>query len=99
LLGWRSRELYATKSTFITIVIEDGANPDVIEHRVTHARVKRSALDGYDRGAHWIETCGEVSKLRIGRRRVTGRVTDLATARRARANVVEAAGVELSRIV
>jgi hypothetical protein len=26
LLGWRYREPYLTKSTFITLVIEDGAN-------------------------------------------------------------------------
>ncbi len=35
MLGWRDRELYATKSTFITLAIEDGARSDVIRDRVT----------------------------------------------------------------
>jgi hypothetical protein len=42
LLGWRDREPYATKSTFITLVIEDGAKPDVIRERVMR-RATRSA--------------------------------------------------------
>lgn len=67
-LGWRYREPYATKSTFITLAIEDGANPDVIRDRVTHSKARRSAFDGYDRGPHWIETCREVAKLKIARR-------------------------------
>lgn len=66
--GWRYREPYATKSTFITIVIEDGANRDVIRDRVTHAKARRDAFDGYDRGPHWLETCREVAKLRLVRR-------------------------------
>ena len=33
--------------------------------RATHARIRRRAFDGYDRGPHWIETCGEVAKLQI----------------------------------
>jgi hypothetical protein len=57
MLGWRSRELYAGKSTFITLAIEDGANRDIIRDRVTHAKVRRDAFDGYDRGEHWNATC------------------------------------------
>jgi len=72
-LGWRERQLYDTKSTFITLAIEDGADATIIRDRVTHTKVKRSAFDGYDRGPHWEATCREVSKLRIARRR------DLAT--------------------
>lgn len=72
-LGWRARSMYATKSTFITLAIEDGADRSVIRDRVTHARPRRDAFDGYDRGAHWDETCREVSKLRLAR--VTVRVT------------------------
>lgn len=66
------------KSTFLTLVIEDGAKFEIIRDRVTHTKAKRSAFDGYDRGPHWIETCGEVAKLRITRR---ARVTVLGTQR------------------
>lgn len=65
MLGWRPRSVYDTKSTFITLAIEDGADPAVIRDRVTHTRSRRDAFSGYDRGAHWLETCEEVSKLRI----------------------------------
>ncbi len=94
-LGWRYRELYATKSTFITLACKDGADPDVIESRVTHTKKSRSAFDGYRRDSQWPETCNEVAKLRITRRaRVTVHVTDLATRRDLAGNLVEAAGVE-----
>jgi len=75
LLGWRYREPYATKSTFITLVIEDGAKPDVIRDRVTHTKAARDAFSGYDRGPHWIEACGEVSKLQLIRRLATSFAT------------------------
>jgi len=94
-LGWRYREPYATKSTFITLACKDGADPDVIESRVTHTKKSRSAFEGYRRDSQWPETCGEVAKLRVARRaRVTGRVTVLRTQRNIEGNVVEAAGVE-----
>jgi integrase len=67
-LGWRPRSVYDTKSTFITLAIEDGANPDVIRERVTHTKPRRDAFDGYDRGPHWAETCREVAKLQVARR-------------------------------
>ena len=44
-----------------------GLTPEIIEHRVTHTKPRRSAFDGYDRGPHWIETCGEVAKLQLTR--------------------------------
>lgn len=76
MLGWRERTLYDTKSTFVTLAIDDGADRDIIRDRVTHTKQKRSAFDGYDRGAHREATCREVAKLRISRRRhVTARVT------------------------
>ena len=50
---------------------------DIIEHRVTHAKAKRSAFDGYDRGAHWEATCREVAKLRVQRKRVSASVVAL----------------------
>lgn len=66
-LGWRARSVYDTKSTFITLAIEDGADPTIIKERVTHTRARRDAFDGYDRGPHWIATCREVAKLAIRR--------------------------------
>jgi hypothetical protein len=48
------------RATFITPAIEDGADPDVIETRVTHSRKARNAFDGYNRGLH-------CSKLRVTR--------------------------------
>jgi hypothetical protein len=47
--------------------IEDGADPEVLETRVTHTRKSRSAFDGYNRRLHWERTCAELSKLRIAR--------------------------------
>ena len=95
MLGWRYREPYATKSTFITLACRDGVDPDVIESRVTHTKKSRSAFDGHRRDSQWPETCREVAKLRVARRaRVTGRVTVLRTRRNLEGNVVEAAGVE-----
>ena len=55
------------RATFITLAIDDGADPDVLETRVTHTRKSRSAFDGYNRGLQWERTCAEVSKLRITR--------------------------------
>lgn len=79
MLGWRPRSLYDTKSTFITLAIEDGADAAIIRDRVTHTKPKRSAFDGYDRGSHWISTCAEVAKLRISRRPSEPFATVLAT--------------------
>lgn len=64
-LGWRHRSVYDTKSTFITLAIEDGADRDTIRDRITHAKARRDAFDGYDRGPHWKATCTELSKLCI----------------------------------
>jgi integrase len=72
--GWRHRSVYDTRATFITLAVEDGADDEVLADRVTHTKPKRSAFDGYDRGPHWLETCAEISKLRI-ERRVTPPVT------------------------
>jgi len=68
MLGWRYRELYATKSTFITLALEDGADADVIEAQVTHTKTARRAFDGYVRSQQWAKTCAEVAKLRLARR-------------------------------
>jgi hypothetical protein len=66
-LGWRHRSVYDSRATFVTLVLEDGADPDIIESRVTHTKKTRSAFRGYDRGERWAETCREVAKLRIVR--------------------------------
>lgn len=67
-LAWRPRELYAMKATFITLVLDDGADPHVIETRVTHTKRSRSAFDGYNRGRQWELTCAEIVKLKLARR-------------------------------
>jgi hypothetical protein len=65
LLGWRGRSLYDTKSTFITLAIEDGADPAIICDRVTHTKPKRSEFDGYDRGTYTQDDSGKrISKYR-----------------------------------
>jgi hypothetical protein len=66
-LPWRYREPYAMKSTFITRVLDDGADPHVIETRVTHTKKSLSAFDGYNPGQQWALTCAEVAKLRLTR--------------------------------
>lgn len=67
-LDWRHRRHYDLRATFITLVVEDGADPTIIEERVTHTKKGRSAFKGYDRGEHWSRTCAEVSKLKITRK-------------------------------
>jgi integrase len=67
-LGWRHRRHYDMRATFITLALEDGADADIIESRVTHTKKSRRAFDGYIRGAQWEKTCAEVAKLRIVRR-------------------------------
>jgi len=42
-LGWRHRRHYDIRATFITLAIEGGADPDVIEARVIHTRKARNA--------------------------------------------------------
>ncbi len=91
-LGWRQRRHYDMRATFITLALEDGADPLVIETRVTHTKKTRSAFTGYNRGLQWEATCREVAKLRIARRSVA---TVLATLIESSSeNVVEAVGVE-----
>ncbi|HEX8108939.1 MAG TPA: hypothetical protein VF516_14505 [Kofleriaceae bacterium] len=80
-LGWRYREPYSTKATFITLAIEDGARSEILRDRMTHAKICRSAFDGYERGPNWIETCGEVAKLQIARRAPAVEVVELGTVR------------------
>lgn len=90
-LGWRARRHYDMRATFITLALEAGADPIVIESRVTHTKRTRSAFDGYNRGKQWEKTCREVLKLPISRDTVVT-VDDSSSE-----NVVEAVGVEAAR--
>jgi integrase len=65
MLGWRARGVYDTRATFITLAIDDGADRDILRERVTHAKPRRDAFDGYDRGERWEQTCREVAKLNL----------------------------------
>lgn len=67
MLGWRPRSVYDTRATFITLALEDGADREILRERVTHAKPRRDAFDGYDRGERWAETCREVGRLRLRR--------------------------------
>lgn len=96
-LDWRYREPYATKATFITLALDDGADPHVIETRVTHSKKSRGAFGGYNRGKQWEVTCTEVAKLQLTR--LVGGAEPLATVRAtgsgsSSGGFVEAAGVE-----
>jgi len=62
-LGWRYREPYVLRATFITLLIDNGADEHIIETRVTHTRKNRTAFNGYNRGKQWGITCAEVLKL------------------------------------
>ena len=110
LLGWKHHRHYDLRATFITLALEDGADPDIIEKRVTHTKKSRSAFDGYNRGLQWAKTCAEVSKLKITRKVIpagnhverasttdalaTPFATASAVVENDNENVVEAAGVE-----
>jgi integrase len=76
MLGWRAREMYAMKSTFITLCGKDRASRDAIK-RVTHAPTKRDAFDGYDRDSHWDEMCEAVEKLKLARRHIGAKLVSL----------------------
>lgn len=64
-LGWRHRRHYDMRATFITLVLDDGADEHIIETRVTHTKPGRGAFAGYNRGRQWAVTCAEVAKLQI----------------------------------
>jgi integrase len=68
-LGWRHRRHYDMRATFITLVLEDGADQHIIETRVTHTRKRRSAFDGYNRASSGSGRAGRSrsSRSRAGR--------------------------------
>lgn len=41
-LGWRLRRHYDMRATFITLALDDGADPHMIETRVTHTKKSRT---------------------------------------------------------
>lgn len=67
MLGLRHRRGHDARATFITLALEDGADPHVIETRVTHTKRSRTAFDGYVRSRQWALVCAEVAKLKISR--------------------------------
>lgn len=67
IVGGHHRSVYDTRATFITLALEDDADREILEQRVTHTKNRRSAFTGYDRGERWAETCREVAKLKIRR--------------------------------
>ena len=67
-LGLRHRRLHDLRATFVTLTLDDGAEPHVLE-RVTHVPKRgASAFGGYSR-PQWETVCREVAKLRVVRRR------------------------------
>ena len=67
IVGGHQRSVYDTRATFITLMLEDGANRDILRTRITHTSAKRDAFSGYDRGERWAETCREVARLKVRR--------------------------------
>jgi len=71
---------HALRSTFISIALEDGADPRLIE-RMTHTPGKtRSAFTRYDRADYWPQLCAEVQRIQIAPR-LGGKVLALSTGR------------------
>jgi integrase len=66
-LGWRHRRHYDMRATFITLLLDDGGDLDVVERRITHTKQERSAFAGYNRGKQWERTCAELVKLSLVR--------------------------------
>lgn len=90
----RHRRHYDMRATFITLALEDGADPHIIETRVTHTKKSRSAFDGYNRGRQWEITCCEVAKLNVTRPLATVLLQAEASGEEQTGKSVEAAGVE-----
>lgn len=64
-LGIRPRRVHGARHTFISLLIDDGARPDLVA-RLTHTRPVRSAFDVY-RNEAWSTLCTEVLRLQIER--------------------------------
>jgi hypothetical protein len=78
LLKLRHRRGHDARATFITLCLDDGAEPHVIE-RITHTPRSRNAFGLYNRGRQWDAACTEVAKLKISRRTGAGFATGFAT--------------------
>jgi len=67
-LNWRHRRHYDVRATFVTLALDDGADPYIIETRVTHTKRSSSTMERfYNRGVQWEITCRELAKLKIVR--------------------------------
>lgn len=91
-LELRHRRGHDARATFITLALDDGADPHIIESRVTHTKPQRSAFDGYNRSRQWAIVCGEVAKLKISR--VTAPVEQQAVSAAVTGAVTAAASAE-----
>ncbi|MDB4952621.1 MAG: Mx8p12A [Myxococcales bacterium] len=78
-LGLRHRRAHDARATFVTLALDDGADPNVVE-RLTHPPKSRSAFGLYNRGTQWAIACREVSKLKVARRSTAALAAALATA-------------------
>ena len=65
-VGVRPRRVHGARHTFISMLIDDGARPDLIA-RLTHTRPVKTAFDVY-RSEAWSTMCAEVLRLKIERR-------------------------------
>jgi hypothetical protein len=63
-VGLRPRRGHDARATFVTLALDDGADPGTIE-RLTHPPKSRSAFNLYNRGQQWAIACREVAKLDI----------------------------------
>lgn len=66
-LGLRERSPHDARATFISLTVEAGCAPQLME-RITHAPLEQTARDGYLRPS-WAAICRELLKLRLGPRR------------------------------
>ncbi len=66
-LGWRTRRHYDMRATFVTLILDDGADEHIIESRITHTKRPSGAFKLYNRGKQWALTCAELVKLKIVR--------------------------------
>jgi integrase len=62
-LGIQPKRLHDTRHTFISLVCDDGAEPDTVK-RITHTPPKATAFDLYNR-ASWERLCRAILSLKI----------------------------------
>jgi integrase len=77
-LGIRLRNHHATRHTFITVALENGAKREDIEP-ITHRKKSRDAFDKYDHVIRWSQWCEAVSKIPVRVKPAPARVIRLPT--------------------